>query len=108
MIKLVLGLLKKLNPFALQAAPSQLSYKSREDALNIIADRGYVAYFWLPGIAHNNDKELQQALKLLKNAGYIITDDQGGLVGKVVKVRLSKDEKARARRASFKLVESNQ
>lgn len=106
MIKLVLSVLNKINPFALQHHPTMLSEKSREDALNIITDNGYEAYFWLPGVAHHNNKELWQALELLQKAGYVIIDEQGNLAGKVAKAHLSNNEKAETRRANFKLIES--
>ncbi len=102
MIKTFLILLKKINLFTVFKRPLM----GTDDALNIISEKGYEAHFWLPGVNHHDDRKLWDALETLKYKGFIITDTQGCLVGKIAKARLSTEEKAEARRAVFKLIES--
>lgn len=82
-----------------------LSESTRERWLDLIEQRGYSAYFWLPGIEHHDDQDLWEALEGLKRAGYIITRPDGTVAGKLAKTRLSRDEKASQRRATFRVVE---
>jgi hypothetical protein len=97
--------LRFLNPFTSKDIPKCISESAKEKALKIIGKQGYEAHFWFPSMTCKDDRELWDALEFLKAAGYIITDASGCLVGKVARVNLTSDEKARIRRAHFKLAE---
>lgn len=48
---------------------------------------------------------LCEALDVMASAGYIMTNSSGAIVGTVAKARLSPNEKAEQKRATFKIVE---
>lgn len=70
------------------------SEKSQNYALDVIEKHDLEAHYYLPSVGKRNDEELSNALDLLSISGFIITDSNGNLVGKVAKKRLSSQEKA--------------
>ena len=77
----------------------------RDEALNVIQKQNYDAHYYLPSIGSRDNKELSSALDSLAGKGFIITDKDGCLVGKVAKARLTSNEVAEAKRATFSVVE---
>lgn len=80
-------------------------YAARESALDILQKHGLRAHYYLPGIGLE-DRELANACHRMAAAGHIITDSTGALVGKVATARLTPEELAQERRASFRLVKT--
>jgi len=77
----------------------------RDEALDTIKKQDYDAHYYLPSIGSRNNKELGNALDSLAGKGFIVTDKNGCLVGKVAKARLNSNEVAEAKRATFSVVE---
>ena len=73
--------------------------------LDVLQGHGIDAHYYLPAIGNRENPELCEALEALGSAGYIMTDSKGVIVGKVAKARLTSDEKAHQKRATFKVVE---
>lgn len=67
---------------------------------------GYQVHYYLPAIGQEDDVELANALRWLGGTGYIITDGDGRLIGKVA-TRATRDQQAQARRSSMRLVVDN-
>jgi hypothetical protein len=84
--------------------PTMMADGAREKALDTLAEHGINAHFYLPAAGCAN-KELASALRLLGDLGYLMTDANGSLVGKVAKARLTADERAQESRKRFLLVE---
>lgn len=63
------------------------------------------AHFYMPSIGNTDNGELCKSLDELASAGYVMTDRNGVLIGKLAKSRLNAEEKAILRRATFKIVE---
>lgn len=78
---------------------------ARERALDVLEKHGLCAHWYAPA-AGIEDQELAEACHFLGGHGFLITDTQGGLVGKVATARLSTEEIAQQRRAQFRLVTS--
>ena len=76
-----------------------------ERAIDVIEQHQMKAHLYIAGIDHRENEELGQALDVLGASGFIITDRDGLLVGKVVTKRLNSDELAKMRRGMFKLIE---
>lgn len=96
-------LLNMLSPRA-RAEGVAISPYARDEALDILDSNGIDAHFYLPSVGSRDNPELSEALEFLGYKGYIFTRSDGSLVGKVAKARLSADEKASQRRASFKVI----
>ncbi len=79
--------------------------ESVERAIDVIEQHQMKAHLYIAGIEHRETEELSKALDVLAASGFIVTDKDGLLVGKVVTKRLSKDELAKMRRGMFKLIE---
>ncbi|MBW8191300.1 hypothetical protein K0504_09650 [Neiella marina] len=79
--------------------------KERDWALDVIECKGHSAHYYMPSIGQREDSELCRALDLLAGQGFIVTDGDGNLVGKVAKARISSGERAEQRRAEFKIVQ---
>lgn len=77
----------------------------RDEALDTIKKQNYDAHYYLPSIGSRDNEELSSALDSLAGKGFIITDKNGSLVGKVAKARLTSNEVAEAKRATFSVVE---
>lgn len=77
---------------------------SREKALDTLSRHGIEAHFYLPA-ADCADAELADALRLLGDRGYLMTNCKGALVGKVAKARLTANERAQETRKRSFLVE---
>lgn len=75
-----------------------------EQLLDQIDQQGYRAHLYLPSVGHYEDQPLAEALTRLSNAGYIITDADDNLVGKVATARFSSEEIAQHKRAIFHIV----
>ena len=84
--------------------PTMMAEVSREKALDTLSRHGIEAHFYLPA-AGCTDAELSDALRLLGDRGYLMTDARGSLVGKVAKARLTAEERAKESRKRFFLVE---
>ena len=76
-------------------------------AIAVIEQHGMRAHLYLPvtGCHTDSERELALALTVLRDNGFIITDGQGEIVGKVSTHGLSSEEIAMIRRASFKIVD---
>jgi hypothetical protein len=83
----------------------RLSASSIDRATDVIEARGMKAHLYLAGVGSRDDTELSYALDTLNAAGFIITDSDGLLVGKVATKNLGSYEIAAQRRAEFKIVE---
>ena len=81
---------------------------ARESALDVLEKHGLRAHYYLPGVGLHEDRELANACNHLAAVGHIITDSAGALVGKVATARLTPAELARERRASFRLIKSEE
>lgn len=77
----------------------------RDEALDTIKKKNYDAHYYLPSIGSRDNEELGNALDSLAGQGFIITDKNGCLVGKVAKARLSSNEVAEEKRATFSVVD---
>ncbi|ODM57005.1 hypothetical protein [Vibrio harveyi] len=95
--------LRFINPFV-HAQGEHLSENAKKSALDVLEQHGFEAHFYMAGIGHREDKDLSNALDLLSSSGYIITNQDGELVGKVAKARVSTDERAKERRATFRII----
>lgn len=78
---------------------------AREKHLDVLDRYGLKAHLYLPSIGNRNNTELCGSLDALASAGYIITDSNGNLVGKVTSARLSNDEIAEQKRALLRIVD---
>jgi|TARA_R110000851_G_scaffold333407_2_gene512793 hypothetical protein len=85
-----------------------MSDAARERALDVIEAHGYRAHFYLPTVGADKDRELWDALETMRLAGFIVTDQSGHLVGKVATARPTSQEIASERRATFRLVETEE
>ncbi len=86
---------------------SALGMNAREKALDLLEQNGLRAHYYLPAVGIEN-QELANACRMLASAGFIITASDGTITGKVASARPSNDELVALRRASFKLVSSNE
>lgn len=78
---------------------------STDKLLDTIEKKGYRAHLYLPTISEDKkDFDTVRALELLAHRGFVITDQNENIVGKVATARLSSDEIASERRASFKIL----
>lgn len=91
-----------------RAKGSLLDDKARESALDVLDDHGLKAHLYLPSIGKRDNRQLCEAMDLLSAAGYLITDKEERLVGKVAQARMTSDEVAEERRKTFKLVYTDQ
>lgn len=78
----------------------------RESALDLLEENGIRAQFYVPS-AYAKTQELANALRLLAARGYIMTDQEGNLVGAVATARPTVDEVAQQRRAEFKVLDGS-
>lgn len=81
---------------------------AQEKALDVIEKHGYRAHYYLPTIGAQDDREFWDALETMRLAGFIVTDENGCLVGKVATARPTKQECVEGRRASFHLVNTEE
>lgn len=97
-MKLFAGLLDWLRP-----APAMISSTAKDRALVLLASYGYQAHYYTP---HSNiaDSELCAALRLLGRSGFLITDQNGDLVGSVETAQPGSESRAKQQRAKFRLV----
>lgn len=77
---------------------------AREKYLDILDKHGIDAHYYLPSIGSRDNTLLCEALDAMASAGYIMTNSSGAIVGTVAKARLSPNEKAEQKRATFKIV----
>lgn len=85
-----------------------MGHFAREKALDVIEKHGYRAHFYLPTVGAQDDRELWEALETMRLAGFIVTNESGHLVGKVATARPTRQEIAEERRASFRLVNTEE
>jgi hypothetical protein len=85
-----------------------MSEAARENALDVLEKHGYRAHFYLPTVGAQDDRELWEALETMRLSGFIVTDQNGNLVGKVATARPTSQEIASERRAAFRLVETEE
>jgi hypothetical protein len=85
-----------------------MSEAARENALDVLEKHGYRAHFYLPTVGAQDDRELWEALETMRLARFIVTDRNGHLVGKAASARLTSQECAEERRASFRLVQTEE
>lgn len=76
---------------------------TREQALDILEKHGLRAHWYVPA-ADVEDPELAAACDFLRSRGYLITDSDGCLFGKVATARPSSEELATQRRAQFRFI----
>ena len=79
---------------------------ARDTALDVLNKYDIRAQLYLASAESRDNKELCEALDLLSRYGYIMTDSNNNLIGKVVKARLTMDEIAEKKRAEFKLIDN--
>ncbi|WP_218309904.1 hypothetical protein [Alteromonas antoniana] len=91
-----------------RAEGSMLGDKARENALDVLYTHGLKAHLYLPSIGKRDNRELCEAMDLLSAAGYLITDRDNQLVGKIAQARMTSSEVAEERRKTFKLVDTDQ
>ncbi|WP_445766808.1 hypothetical protein [Rheinheimera sp.] len=81
--------------------------KMRNTMLNVISANGMKAHKYFPGVGQHDNNELYMALDWLAGHGFIITDKNGEIVGKVATANMDRCELAVLRRSQIKLVESH-
>lgn len=90
-----------------ESPAAMISETAKEKALDVLGKHGFRAHYYLPQVGIE-DRELADACHLLAGKGFLITDSSGALVGKVATARLTPAELAKERRASFRLVKSEE
>lgn len=83
---------------------NRLSEESIDSAIAEIEKYGMKAHYYLAGVGNRESTNLSYALDTLEAAGFIITGQDGQLVGKVATKSLGSSELAEQRRALFKIV----
>ena len=79
--------------------------KERDKALNTLKEYQLNAHYYLPSVGSRDNKPLCNVLDSLAGQGFIITNTNGDLVGKVAKANMNSNDVANAKRATFKVVE---
>ncbi len=79
-----------------------------DNAIDVIEQNGMKAHLYIAGVGRRDNYDLSVALDLLASSGFIITDEQENLVGKVITPRMSSDDLANVRRASFKVFSNSE
>jgi hypothetical protein len=79
--------------------------ESISNAIAVIEQHGMKAHLYFPATGRHTEHELALALTILGSNGFIITDGQGEIVGKVSTHGLSSEEMAMIRRSTFKIVD---
>lgn len=82
----------------------RLSEESIDSAIVEIEQYGMKAHYYLAGVGNRESTNLSYALDILEAAGFIITDQDGQLVGKVATKNVGSSELAEQRRALLKIV----
>jgi len=77
---------------------------SKESAIDTLKKHQIDVHYYLASVGSRDNEELCRALDFLSGQGFIMTDSEGHLVGKVAKARLSNHEKALQQRARFKVI----
>lgn len=85
------------------AQPVMISESARIKALDTLRKHGIAAHYYLPA-AGCEDRELADVLRHFGSNGYIMTDANGAIVGKVAKATLTSEERALEARKRFFLV----
>lgn len=80
--------------------------KERQAMLDVISKHGMKAHKYFPGVGQRDDVELSTALDWFASNGFVVTDKNGGIVGKVATANMESTELAELRRSQMKLVES--
>lgn len=84
-----------------------ISEHAQSAALAVLAKNGMRAHYYMVAIGID-DAELANALRFLRSAGYLITDDSSdALVGKVAAVPANKVDRAETRRAKLHVVDND-
>lgn len=98
---------KLLNLISPAKAASGVGFSpfAREQYLDELAKHGIEAHLYLPSVGNRDNETLCRALDAMSNAGYLMTDSNGNLIGKLARARLSANEKAIERRAEFKVID---
>lgn len=81
--------------------------KEFQAMLDVINKHGMKVHKYFPGIGHRDDFELSIALDWFAANGFVVTDKNGGIVGKVATANMDSSELAELRRSQMKLVESD-
>lgn len=84
----------------------RLSESSIESAVDVVEKNGMKAHAYFAGIGSREDNELSYALDTLEAAGFIITNTNGTLVGKVATRCRNSDEITQQRRAKNTLIKA--
>lgn len=90
--------------FGRRTPAPMISVHARDKALAVLKRNGLQAFYYLPhsGI---EDQELADALRFLGKSGFIITDQKtGDLTGRVMAASMASQERAKQRRAQFRVV----
>jgi len=96
------GIVKIMNWFK---PVDRLSSKNIERAVDIVESKGMKAHLYLASMGNRGDRELSEALDTLSSAGFIVTDSNGTLAGRVATKRLDSNQIALQRRAQFKVLD---
>lgn len=79
--------------------------KELKDMLEVISKHEMKAHKYFPGVGQRDDVELSTALDWFAANGFVVTDKNGGIVGKVATANMDRSEIAELRRSQMKLVE---
>lgn len=81
--------------------------KEFQAMLEVVSKHGMKAHKYFPGVGQRDDVELSTALDWFAANGFVVTDKNGGIVGKVATANMDRSELAELRRSQMKLVESD-
>jgi len=81
--------------------------KERKAMLEVISKHGMKAHKYFSCVGHRDEVELSIALDWFAANGFVVTDKNGGIVGKVATANMDSSELAELRRSQMKLVESD-
>ena len=81
--------------------------KQRKAMIDVINKHGMKAHMYFPSVRHRENIELSTALDWFAANGFIVTDENGDIVGKVATANMDSVQLAEIRRAEMKLVGSD-
>ena len=81
--------------------------KEFQAMLEVVSKHGMKAHKYFPGVGQRDDVELSTALDWFAANGFVVTDKNGGIVGKVATANMDSSELAELRRSQMKLVGSD-
>lgn len=79
--------------------------KEFQAMLEVVSKHGMKAHKYFPAVGQRDDVELSTALDWFAANGFVVTDKNGAIVGKVATANMGRSELAELRRSQMKLVE---